>query len=223
MDDECPCFVCVLQPTAEDKHTHVVKIINTKYTPMKKLFLLLFSLVALNANAQDILVRQGGGSENVKVLEVTDYEVKYTKNGSDSIFTELCSNIFYIRYQGNGSLQQFNYSSNSRNTNRSQASPKYWEIAEMKAEPQWHLYSAGQAMKKSASCLAWGLGASCVGGALCAIGATSDNTNAQTGLIVTGSIIASTIPLACLIASIHFHYKAGRELRLSAGKVVYQF
>ena len=66
---------------------------------MKLIFPFLF-LLALNASAQDILVRQGGGVEKVKVIEVTPTEVKYMKSDSttDSTYTELCSNLFYIRY-----------------------------------------------------------------------------------------------------------------------------
>jgi len=165
---------------------------------MKHLFFFLF-LFALNASAQDILVRQGGRAEKVKVLEVTPTEVKYMKSegATDSIFTKLCSNLFYIRYQ-DGKLQKFSY------------------------DPKRHLYQAGDAIRSSTLYTLGSVGASLASGTCFAIAALSDNEDDRRALFIAGGITAA-LSLGCWITSIHFNFKSGRELRLSAGEVIYKF
>ena len=75
----------------------------------KTLFLIAFAVCSFTLNAQDILVRKGGDTENVKVLEVSPTEVKFKKNNDpDSpVFIEKRSNLYSIKYQ-NGEVQNFN-------------------------------------------------------------------------------------------------------------------
>ena len=198
---------------------------------MKLIFPFLF-LLALNASAQDILVRQGGGVEKVKVIEVTPTEVKYMKSDSttDSTYTELCSNLFYIRYQ-DGKLQTFNYESKpqqietivSKDYAKRTALIGVKEIDETNAWQYYgerHLYKAGDAIRRSTSCMLGSIGTSLASGTFFALGL--NNEDARKPLFIAGGISAA-ISLGCWIASIHFQYKSGRELRLSAGEVIYKF
>lgn len=170
-----------------------------------KHLLSIFLLFALNANAQDILVRQGGGAEKVKVLKVTPTIVKYLKieSATDSVFTELCSNLFYIRYQ-DGKLKTFNFEQNNNTVY------------------DRHLYKAGDAIRKSTSCMLGAIGTSLASGTCFALAGLPDDKNVRTTLIVVGGITAA-LSLGLGIASIHYQFKSGRELRLSAGEVVFKF
>ena len=202
---------------------------------MKKILFLLLSLIAINAYAQDILVRQGGGVEKVKVLEVTPTEVKYMKNESatDSVFTELCTNLFYIRYK-DGKLQTFNYEQKPEEIDTT-ASKKYTKstslidlrgIDDMNALKQQygerHLYKAGDAIRRGTSCMLGSIGTSLASGTCFAIAALSDGKDANTPLFIAGGVTAA-ISLGLCVLSIHYQYKSGRELRLSAGEVIYRF
>lgn len=96
------------------------------------------------------------------------------------------------------------------------------EIKELEAFRQRHLYQAGNALQNSSFCMGMSLGASVVSGLMFGLGGATDNSGARTGLFVGGGIFG-VATLAFTIATIHFHNKAGRELRLSAGEVVYKF
>ena len=201
---------------------------------MKHLFAFLF-FIALNASAQDILVRQGGGVEKVRVLEVTPTEVKYMKSevATDSVFTELCSNLFYIRYQ-DGKLQTFNYEPKTEETKtpiekdyaKRTALIEHIESDEMKVCKQLyserHLYKAGDAIRRNTSCMLGSIGTSLASGACFAIAGLSDSGSANTPLFIAGGVTAA-ISLGLGIASIHYQYKSGCELRLSASEVIFKF
>lgn len=96
------------------------------------------------------------------------------------------------------------------------------EITELEAFRQRHLYQAGNAMQNSSFCMAMSLGTSIVSGIMFGLGGTSDNSGVRTGLFIGGGLFGAA-SLGFSIATIHFHNKAGRELRLSAGEVVYKF
>ena len=96
------------------------------------------------------------------------------------------------------------------------------ETAEQAACSQKHLYQAGIAMNRAAFSLGGSVGASVFSGAFFALTAKAENPGGRTALYVAGGVMAA-VSIGCLISTIHFHYKAGRELRLSAGEVVYRF
>ena len=87
---------------------------------------------------------------------------------------------------------------------------------------QRHLFQAGIAMQKGTQYATISLVASFIGGALFGVSAFTDNDRAKTGLYVGGGIMAGAA-MGCTFATIHFHGKAARELRLSAGEVIYKF
>ena len=83
----------------------------------KTLFLIAFVTSSFTLNAQDILVRKSGETENVKVLEVSPTEIKYKKsnNPDGPVFIEKRSKIYSITYQ-NGEVQAFEEKKKSENT-----------------------------------------------------------------------------------------------------------
>lgn len=96
------------------------------------------------------------------------------------------------------------------------------ETAEQAACSQKHLYQAGIAMNRAAFSLGASVGASVFSGIFFGLTAKAENPGGRTALYVAGGIMAAA-SLGFLISTIHFHGKAGRELRLSAGEVVYRF
>ncbi len=76
---------------------------------MKKILTLAFLLIAGSATAQDLLVLRNGDVESVKVLEVSDTEIKYKKwdNSDGPSFVTSIDNVFSIKYE-NGTQQSFN-------------------------------------------------------------------------------------------------------------------
>ena len=96
------------------------------------------------------------------------------------------------------------------------------ENVEIEAFRKNHLYMAGDAMQKSTTFMYGSLASSVLSGTCFAIGGTANNSGARTGLFVAGGIFGA-VSLGCLIFNIHYHDKAGRELRLSAGEVVFKF
>lgn len=96
------------------------------------------------------------------------------------------------------------------------------EIKELEAFRQRHLYLAGEAMQKSTTYLAGSLAASVVGGVLMGTASQVNSDGGQKAMYITGGLMAIT-SFACLATTIHFHNKAGRELRLSAGEVIFKF
>lgn len=96
------------------------------------------------------------------------------------------------------------------------------EMKELEAFRQRHLYLAGEAMQKSTTYLAGSLAASVVGGVLMGTASQVNSDGGQKAMYITGGLMAIT-SFACLATTIHFHNKAGRELRLSAGEVVFKF
>lgn len=71
--------------------------------------LLLFALIAVKVNAQDILTFKNGDVQQVKVIEVSPTEVKYKKydNLDGPVFIEKRSQLYSVKYQ-NGTIQKFN-------------------------------------------------------------------------------------------------------------------
>ncbi len=68
---------------------------------MKNLFFTLSCFLFLNTFCfcQDILILKNGDEKNVKILEVSDTEVKYKKSDSSSvIYSKKKENIFMIKY-----------------------------------------------------------------------------------------------------------------------------
>jgi len=100
--------------------------------------------------------------------------------------------------------------------------PNETETAEQAAFRQKHLYQAGMAMDKASYSLAGSVGASALCGTFFGLTGTVTNSGGRTALYVAGGVMAA-VSIGCLISTIHFHYKAGRELRLSASEVVYRF
>ena len=81
----------------------------------KTLFLLAFLAGISSLNAQDIMVRKGGGAEKVRVLKVTPTKVWYNKIGElrdSTIYKESCTNLFYLRYE-DGNLLTFDKENNN--------------------------------------------------------------------------------------------------------------
>ena len=87
---------------------------------------------------------------------------------------------------------------------------------------QRHLFQAGIAMQRWANLQYCSVASSLIGGTLFLFGGLSDNTSTRTGLFVGGGVM-TLASFGCLLTSIHFHDKSGRELRLSAGEVIYRF
>jgi len=87
---------------------------------------------------------------------------------------------------------------------------------------QRHLYLAGEALQKGTSFLAGSLVCSVTGGLMLGVANRVSSDGGQKGMYIAGGIMAG-VALGCLAATIRFHGKAGRELRLSAGEVVYKF
>ena len=94
--------------------------------------------------------------------------------------------------------------------------------AELEAFRQNHLNLAGEAMQKSATFMIGSMASSLLSGTCFAIGATTSNGGGKTALLVSGGV-TGLASLVCLGFSIHYHDKAGRELRISAGEVVFKF
>jgi hypothetical protein len=86
---------------------------------MKKMFALFVALAVfeVSLNAQDIITKSNGEELKVKVLEVTQNEVKYKRFDQQDgpIFTISKSEIFMLKYQ-NGSKDIFSESTNSNNS-----------------------------------------------------------------------------------------------------------
>ncbi len=84
----------------------VVNLINHQNINHKKIlfcFVLLFGW-ALSLSAQDIITTKDGTDIQVKILEITPYEVKYKKydNLNGPIFSMLKSQILIVRYENGG-------------------------------------------------------------------------------------------------------------------------
>lgn len=75
---------------------------------MKKIFLLLLSIVSLAANAQDVIVKKDGTPILTKVLEVNTDNVKYKKHGNQDgpTYTIAISDILTLTY-ANGDKEDF--------------------------------------------------------------------------------------------------------------------
>ena len=87
---------------------------------------------------------------------------------------------------------------------------------------QKHLYQAGVAIQKSANFQYISLGTIVLSGVFLGSAGRIINTGGRVAVYTMGGISAG-ISLASLFASINFKDKAGRELRLSAGELVYKF
>lgn len=77
-------------------------------------------------------------------------------------------------------------------------------------------------MQKSTTFLAGSVASAVVGGVLMGTASQVNNDGGVKAMFITGGIMAIT-SFACLATTIRFHNKAGRELRLSAGEIVYKF
>lgn len=76
---------------------------------MKKFFLILFSVVFINAlNAQDFIIKKNGDELSAKVQEVGTTEIKYKKfdNQDGPTYTILRTEVFMIKY-ANGTKEVF--------------------------------------------------------------------------------------------------------------------
>lgn len=87
---------------------------------------------------------------------------------------------------------------------------------------QYHLYQSGIAIRKSTNFQYISLGTAVFSGSFWGVAGCVKNSGGKKALRSLGGIMAG-VSLATLITSIHFHDKAGRELQLSAGEVVYKF
>lgn len=94
------------------------------------------------------------------------------------------------------------------------------EIEKQNEFKKYHLHKAGLAMERSSNLAISAISTAAVGGACFTVGACTGKK--KTGMYVTGGIFTAA-SLACTLASITFHMDAGRELKLSAGEVVYKF
>ena len=68
---------------------------------MKKILLLLLMIVSISIFAQDELIYRDGETYKVKVIEITDTEVKYRKwnNLNGPIYTESQSELFMLIFE----------------------------------------------------------------------------------------------------------------------------
>lgn len=68
---------------------------------MRKIVLLLFAVVALNAHAQDVIVKKDGSTILAKVLEINPGDIKYKKfsNQSGPTYTIVKSEVMAINYE----------------------------------------------------------------------------------------------------------------------------
>lgn len=96
------------------------------------------------------------------------------------------------------------------------------EIAAVEEFRQRHLFQAGEAAQIASRNLAASIATSVVSGVLFGVSAAVDNDGARKGLIVGGAIMAG-VSLGFTFCALKFNFKAGRELKLSAGEVVYKF
>lgn len=96
------------------------------------------------------------------------------------------------------------------------------EEKELEAFRQRHIYLAGEAMQKEIGYMATSAATSIISGVLFGIANQMETKSGRTAMFVTGGITAG-ISLVGIAATIHFHNKAGSELRLSAGEVIYKF
>jgi len=96
------------------------------------------------------------------------------------------------------------------------------EMAELEAFRQRHLYLAGEALQKGSNYLVASVASSVVSGALFGTANQIGSKGGRTAMFVTGGVAAG-LSLVCLAATIRFHNRAGHELRLSAGEVIYKF
>lgn len=86
---------------------------------MKKMFAFIIALISLEnlVIAQDVITKSNGEELKVKVLEVTQSEVKYKRFDQQDgpIFTISKSDIFMLKYQ-NGAKDMFGESAKSQNS-----------------------------------------------------------------------------------------------------------
>lgn len=96
------------------------------------------------------------------------------------------------------------------------------EFQELEPYRQRHLFLAGEAMQKSTGYLAASVGSAVASGVLMGVANRVNSDGGQKAMYITGGVLAG-VSLICLATTIKIHMKAGRELKLSAGEVVYKF
>lgn len=96
------------------------------------------------------------------------------------------------------------------------------EIVELEAFRQRHLFLAGEAMQKEIGYMATSAATSVISGVLFGLANQMESKAGRTAMFITGGVTAG-LSLVGIAGAIHFHTKAGRELRLSAGEVIYKF
>ena len=96
------------------------------------------------------------------------------------------------------------------------------EEKELEAFRQRHLFLAGEAMQKEIGYIATSAATSVISGVLFGLANQMESKAGRTAMFITGGITAG-VSLVGIAGAIHFHTKAGRELRLSAGEVVFKF
>lgn len=96
------------------------------------------------------------------------------------------------------------------------------EEKELESFRQRHLFLAGEAMQKEIGYIATSAATSVISGVLFGLANQMESKAGRTAMFITGGVTAG-LSLVGIAGAIHFHTKAGRELRLSAGEVVYKF
>lgn len=96
------------------------------------------------------------------------------------------------------------------------------EAASLAEFQKRHLYLSGEALQKSSTFLIGSVVSSFTGGMMLGFANRIKSDGGKTGVYIGGGLMLAT-SLGCLSATIYFHDKAGRELRLSAGEVVFKF
>lgn len=96
------------------------------------------------------------------------------------------------------------------------------EMAELEAFRQRHLFLAGEAIRREVGFVATSAATSVVSGILFGLAGQAEEKAPRIAMYAMGGLTAG-ISLFCTAYSIHYRLKAGRELRLSAGEVIYRF
>ena len=87
-----------------------------------------------------------------------------------------------------------------------------------KPEGYYHIYKAGRFIKMDMVLLLSSIPFSTISSCLLSYGYTTNNKKAK----VFGYLFGAGVP-ACLISSVVFHFKSGKELRVGAGCIEYTY
>lgn len=154
-------------------------------------------------------------------VDISDMQNKYaiTNNKIQDI-----SNRLYLSYQGDG--QPLNRTILKDSLRLLKKESKIYELAIRRSIPSitgsvmddYHIYMAGENMRKAYICELAGMGCTVVAGMFAAM-ATADEND----MYLIGALPLAACGLALEIVAYTYHFKCARELRISGCSITYTF